>query len=160
MAGQPRQIFQIFTKPFFLMKNVILFCGVIFTLFLLTGCPEPAPKFPVFELGKPFVIAQGATMQTADNGLFVQFSQVTGDSRCPEGVECIWAGRADCAFVLTKGDMAETVTISSGDYSQGGSGQANFQGYNIKLNDIAPAARAGEPIKQEEYRATVTVTKI
>lgn len=141
------------------MKNFCLFSSFIAALFLLTGCPAPAPKFPVFEIGKPFVLAHGATMQTADNAINIQFSTVTGDSRCPEGVQCIWAGRADCAFILTKGDIAEGVTLSSGDYSQGGSGQTVFNGYTVTLNDIAPATRAGETIKQEDYRATLTVTK-
>lgn len=142
------------------MRNLFLFSNLVVTLFLLNGCPAPAPKFPVFDLGKPFVIAQGATMQTADNALLIQFVNVTGDSRCPEGVQCIWAGRADCAFILTKGEVSESVTLSTGDFSQGGSGQATFNGYTITLNDVAPAARTGEPIKQEEYRATLTVTKM
>ncbi len=142
------------------MKNLFSFLSMIITLFLLTGCPKPAPKFPVFELGKSFVIAQGATMQTDDNALNIQFAQVTGDSRCPEGVQCIWAGRADCVFILTKGAVAESVTLASGDFSQGGSGQASFNGYTITLNEIAPAMRAGETIKQEDYRATVTVSKL
>lgn len=102
------------------MKQKIYFFSLLLIAAVFSGCPNQMPENPVFELGKAFNIAQGLTMQTADNALNIYFEKVSGDSRCPENVECIWAGRADCVFTLSSKDDSESVTLSSGDYSQGG----------------------------------------
>ena len=141
------------------MKQKFYLFSMLLIAALFSGCPDPAPKNPVFELGKAFSIMQGLTMQTADNDLNIYFDKVSGDSRCPENVECIWAGRADCLFTLTSNGDAESVTLSSGDFSQGGSGQASFKGYTITLKNIEPPKVANTEIEQKDYKATLTVTK-
>jgi hypothetical protein len=139
------------------MKNFLCSISLLLAFTFLTGCPNPTPKNPTFYLGKPFNIAQGQTMQTADNALTIHFDEVSGDSRCPTGVQCIWAGRADCIFTLSKGSATQTITLSSGDFSQGGSAEAAFSGYTITLNDLSPPKPASGGIAQKDYVARVTV---
>jgi hypothetical protein len=74
-------------------------------------------------------------------------------------VQCIWAGRADCVFTITKGAATQTVTLSSGDLGQGGAGQATFNGFTITLNNIAPAKTTAGEIAEKDYIATLTVAQ-
>jgi hypothetical protein len=118
------------------------------------------PKVPTFEPGKSFAIATGETIQSIENEAFsIRFDSVVGDSRCPQGVQCIWAGRADCAFTFTRGEQGLTDTLSSGDLGRGGAGEANFGGYFIQIKDIAPPKTQGAAIAQKDYKATLVVTK-
>jgi hypothetical protein len=118
------------------------------------------PKIPTFESGKDFAIATGETFQSADNERFkVRFDSVVGDSRCPEGVQCIWAGRADCAFTFLDGEQGLTDTLSTGDLGRGGAGEANFGSYRIEIKDVAPPKTQGAAILQKDYKATLVVTK-
>src|SRR5690349_23098582 len=97
------------------MKNILsLFCLSTVTV-LLTGCPKPGPKHETVQLGTAFTLAHDQTKQTSDGDLTIHFDKVSGDSRCPEGVQCIWAGRVDCIFTLTKGGASQVVNLSSGD---------------------------------------------
>ena len=141
------------------MKIYFLLPGLLLAVTLFTACPKPGPVNPAFDLGKPFSLNQGQTKQTADDDLSITFDKVSADSRCPKDVVCIWAGRADCVFTVTKGGATETITLSTGDFSQGGSGQATFNGYTISLNSVDPQKTSTGEIPQKDYVATLTVSK-
>ena len=109
-----------------------------------------------FEFGEPFTISQGE--KVTDRYLTIQFDRVSYDSRCPQGMPCDWDGRIDCVFTLEEKGASKSVTVSSGDLSQGGTDQAYFNGYIIKLNNIAPLRTVDEEIAQKDYDATLKVT--
>ena len=62
---------------------------------MLAGCPssDDAPR-----LGDTFVLSVGDTTSIAFLGLWLRFSQVASDSRCPTQVTCMWGG--DAAVVI------------------------------------------------------------
>lgn len=118
------------------------------------------PEMPKFELGKEFSLAQGATVQSADGQMFaIRFDSIAGDSRCPVGVQCIWAGRADVALTLSQGTASQNVTLASGDMSQGGAGEAAFNGYTVKLQSVEPPKMEGKNIEQKDYKVQLVVSK-
>ncbi len=119
--------------------------------------PPPAPKAKV---GEDFTIVVGESIVLEDDLMFrIRFDSVVGDSRCPEGVQCIWAGRADAVFSLTQGEQTQRVTLATGDFSQGGKGESQFGPYILKLKAIAPPKKQGPPIPQKDYKATLVLTK-
>ena len=71
-----------------------------------TQTPQPDARVRTPDAGEPFRLALG---DTADrDGHSVRFAEVVEDSRCPEGVQCVSAGRAQIRveidgdpFVLT-----------------------------------------------------------
>ena len=73
------------------------------------GGPSDPPdngRVASIDAGEPFRLELGATHREDDHT--VTFVEVVEDSRCPEGVECVWAGRAQIRvevdgepFVLT-----------------------------------------------------------
>lgn len=79
--------------------TLLLSRAVVAALLLLAvGCdssdPDPARSQPAADLQ----LELGETGQA--DGLTITFESVTGDSRCPEGVECIWAGEARVRLVV------------------------------------------------------------
>lgn len=68
--------------------------------------PPDSGRVASVDAGDPFRLALGATHREGEHA--VTFVEVVEDSRCPEGVECVWAGRAQIRvevdgepFVLT-----------------------------------------------------------
>ena len=86
--------------------------------------------------------------------LELTFTTVTEDSRCPEGVSCVWAGEAIVALQAEAGGTRAQLTLSTatGDRHAGGLG-----GYRITLEKLVPTPRQdGRPIT--DYVATLGVT--
>lgn len=119
--------------------------------------PPPAPKA---KLGEDFTLALGEDIVVEDDLMYrIRFDSVAGDSRCPEGVQCIWAGRADCVFSLTRGDTTQQVTLSTGDLGKGGAGETRFGAYKITIKAVQPPKTQGPPTPQKDYKATLVLNK-
>ncbi|MBL7809017.1 MAG: hypothetical protein JNN28_14455 [Saprospiraceae bacterium] len=114
----------------------------------------------VAKLGQEFMLGIGESMGLDDDpGFRVRFDTVASDSRCPEGVQCIWAGKVDAVFTVTQGENAQKLTLSSGDMSQGGSGQAVAGKYNLALKAISPMKKKDVTIDSKGYKASVVIQK-
>lgn len=126
---------------------------------ILLRVTETPPPLPQVKVGEDFTIGVGESIATSDDlSGIIRFDSVVGDSRCPEGVQCIWAGKADCVFSLTNGGQTQQVTLATGDLSQGGKGEAQFGAYTLRIKAIAPA-KMQVPIPQKEYKATLVLMK-
>jgi hypothetical protein len=107
------------------------------------------------ELGRPFDMkpAEVVTIQ----GLRITFEGVSEDSRCPTGVQCVWAGDAAAAFRLEHPpDAALARTLhTNGRFER----QANCGAFVVRLEDIKPYPKEGAAIAPGDYRATLVVTR-
>jgi hypothetical protein len=87
-------------------------------------------------------------------GLTVRFDEVSADSRCPLGVQCVWEG--DAAVLLTVSATARSGALelhTAGRFPREGT----YEGYRVRLVALEPQPRAGEPVRPELYRATLLV---
>lgn len=120
-----------------------------FACLMLTACA--APPGPS---ARAFTLAPGGSVQAAP-GVTLRFDEVE-DSRCPPGVRCVWAGRLDCRFSLTRSgaDAApESFTLSPGD---AGHVSSLLGGARVALDEAslpAPAAQGAVA----NHRVTVKV---
>jgi hypothetical protein len=111
-------------------------------------------------LNKNFVLSVGQEVSTADGKLKIKFVSVAEDSRCPKGVNCIWAGNARVMLQVGKTNGApvklelNTNAREATDGAGGGYGQ-----YLIKLVEVAPYPVAEQPIKPGSYTVTLNVSK-
>ena len=129
-----------------------------YTITLLVTATQPS--VPKAKIGEDFTLDMGEKIMIEDDpAASIRFDSVSGDSRCPEGVQCIWAGRADCVFSVTSEGATQQVTLASGDISKGGSGEAKFGPYTLKIKAIKPAKKQGPAIQQKDYKATLMITK-
>jgi hypothetical protein len=113
-----------------------------------TAAPEP-------EFGRPFEIK--AAELVAIQGLRITFDGVSEDSRCPTGMQCVWAGDAAATFTLEKPPAAaEQRTLhTNGRFER----QTDFDNFVVRLEDLKPYPREGVEIEPADYRAALVVTR-
>lgn len=108
------------------------------------------------SLDTPFQLRTGQTAVVAGEGLSVTFDAVPEDSRCPTGVQCVWAGNAQVQVILSKDGKAAGVVLNTNLEPK----TATYLNYTIELVSLDPYPTAkGGPIAQSQYRATFIVRK-
>jgi hypothetical protein len=115
---------------------------------VIVACATPAAPQPA----GPFTLARGVSVLVAP-GLTVSFDEVE-DSRCPPGVQCVWAGRLSYRFSIRRGGGApDTFALSP---AQPEAAPAALGGHRIVLDadTIPPAPPQGTSI---DYRAVFSV---
>jgi hypothetical protein len=106
-------------------------------------------------LGQEFTLPAGKTANFESESLEIKFEEVTTDSRCAKGVECIWAGEAQCRMLMkVMGSPAETVLTQQG----GDTTTDYFIQYKIRFK-LEPYPEAGKTIAPSDYKLVMTVTK-
>jgi hypothetical protein len=109
---------------------------------------------------KNFVLSVGQEAGTADGKLKIKFVAVAEDSRCPKGVNCIWAGNARVVLEVGKtGGTPSKLELNTNpregaDTAGGASGQ-----YLIKLVEVAPYPVANQTDKPRSHTVTLVVSR-
>lgn len=107
-------------------------------------------------LDQPFELRVGQSATVAGEGLTVSFQGVPSDSRCPTGVQCVWAGNAVVQVVLSKDGKAFGAELNTTLEPK----SVDYLNYNVALVSLAPYPTSkGGAISQSQYRATFVVTK-
>jgi len=79
------------------------------------------------------------------------------DSRCPQGVDCVWAGNAKVTIRVTgRRGAAQTFDLNTNIKGK----SVRFEGYEITLGNVSPYPRSNIRIDRNGYTASFTVTKI
>ena len=79
----------------------------------------------------------------------IVLSKIVEDSRCPIGVQCIWAGtaKAEITIVTTTGTSTEHIEL----------GKSVMVGNNkLTFTDLSPSPQAGKTIDQNMYECIFT----
>lgn len=108
------------------------------------------------ESGKPFTLAIGQQAIFEDGKTSFRFTNVTEDSRCPTGVQCVWAGQVGTEVRMESGSAIVTVTLVAG--SQPASVTLNGKAYSASLTAVEPYPKHPDRIAPSDYRATFVVT--
>ncbi len=122
---------------------------ILFAL-LLTACGVDTTS-PA--LGENIDMRLGSSVQIPGDTASVQFTDVTADSRCPTGVQCVWAGEAVTLFTvganeqhsLTLGADASKATVIA-------------HGYQLTLVALKPYPTSTATPVQSDYVATIRIT--
>lgn len=137
------------------MKAYVLL--VVGASMLLGSC---APELVQTGVGTPFSLRYGgkSIVQDAQNNtaLNIQFESVEEDSRCPEGANCFWAGRA----LIRLNVNGSQVQVTEGILPD--SVQPVFGNYRFMLQSLEPYPKVrdvqlSERKKQKAYRARLLV---
>ena len=133
------------------MKKVLLFVSIL--AILIIGCSSSSSVIKA-EAFKPFTLKIGQSAEVKNSALIFKFINVTQDSRCPSGVQCIAAG-----FVKVKVNIAQNGE-SLGDFELALAdlpelASRNFATYStIKLQKVDPYPKSAQEKKQADYSAT------
>jgi hypothetical protein len=111
---------------------------------------------PSIPLNEPFTLAIGESTTVSGARFVIEFTGVTGDSRCPADAVCIQGGDALVAVRVSGGGTAATFELHTGDASRA---TVTHRGYRISLVKLEPYPFSSRPITDAEYRATFTVAR-
>lgn len=129
--------------------------------FVLAGCgrgigPEILVASTDVTFNEEFDLAPAQTANLAGTDLAVRLDSVSGDSRCPQGAACVWAGDANVNLSLLRGKRMPTpvvlhVTLMPRRVDDGTE--------TIELVGLEPFARMQDPIKPSDYRVRLVIRK-
>ncbi|MEO5874561.1 MAG: hypothetical protein ABIS86_05705 [Streptosporangiaceae bacterium] len=130
--------------------RVELRVAVVLVVGILAGCGGTKGAGAV-ALGTDVTLAPGQSIRLARDGVKIKFVGVTGDSRCPRGVSCVWEGDA----TVTLSDAGKTSYQLH--TNAGAVRMVMISGHEVRLVRLSPQPRAGSPIQQRDYRATLRI---
>jgi hypothetical protein len=137
------------------MKRSLLFLAL-----LAAACATPSQ--PVadgsvttsigVEAGTQFELKRGQQANVAGTNLRLRFDGITEDSRCPEKVQCVWAGNAAANLRIMSAE--KSVTLNTGIEPR----TTVVDAYTITLVNVKPNARQGG-IGANDYRVVLEVKR-
>lgn len=142
--------------PIGYLKSRPAFAGLLFgllalPLLLTAGCAGPAGQVSA-NLGKQFSLAINQTAVVSGENLRIKFLDVN-DSRCPTGVQCIWAGEARATVQIN--GAADNVTLVQPGYSTDNA--YVLEGKHMLNFQVQPYPVVNQTIELGEYRLVMTV---
>lgn len=107
---------------------------------------------------KPESLTLGAGVQkTAKKSrLKIKFIEVVEDSRCPVGVDCIWAGNAKVKVKIIGARSSKEFEFNTNSGPKGDT----FDGWSIVIDELTPAPHANKPLDPKSYKAKFTITRL
>lgn len=142
------------------MKKILLFLSAFALLFFAACSPKTTGggdtpddnKVSEFELNESFELALGQTKKLKDGTFMLTFAEVTQDSRCPDGVNCVRAG--EIIFNLSSDSNTLSVTKKAKQ-----EGKALIGGYEVVIAEAMPYPQSGVPKDPNAYVLRLMVRK-
>ncbi|MEM3065358.1 MAG: hypothetical protein QW177_08290 [Candidatus Nitrosotenuis sp.] len=109
-------------------------------------------------LDRPFDLHLNETTLITSDNILIKFLNVTNDSRCPSGVQCMWRGGVRVEISIRK----ENIGYGGFGLELGGHSSAEipvFDKYFIQLLKVEPHPKRTHKIQPGEYVATFIVKK-
>jgi hypothetical protein len=114
------------------------------------GTPQQA------QVGDTVRLRLGASARIGTTGIVVSFNRVEGDSRCPIDAICVWQGDAAVRIELATNQQSRS---SAQLHTTLDPKSVEYNGHSFRLIEVAPAPRASEPTRAEDYVVALEVTK-
>ncbi|QAA82063.1 hypothetical protein EI546_10170 [Aequorivita sp. H23M31] len=113
------------------MKYVIVSMVILFSSFAFGQNNEDGVKPPVIAVKVPL------DKSVEIKGISIKFVEVVEDSRCPKGVNCIWAGRAIVKVEVTANGKTEEKNLIFGEIRPGENKNSNlFSSSDFAINGL------------------------
>jgi hypothetical protein len=111
------------------------------------------------ELEIPFDMQFSQMASVIGEDLFIEFIDITEDSRCPVNALCVWEGQATAllGFYKDENTHAEYSVTSRKGHPE--LAETEFDGYKITLLEVTPDRVADQEIEKSEYKIKLSVSK-
>jgi hypothetical protein len=127
-------------------------------LFLLLAAGAVAAQ--TARVGRGFKLKVGRVVTLDGGSLRLRLARVASDSRCPEDVECVWAGNAEVLVeVGARGWRGKKTLRLNTNASPERAGEGKYGRYTLKLVGLSPRPRSTRKIAAGQYTATLLVSK-
>ena len=110
-----------------------------------------------FVLNNSIVLSEKDCAGDAATHTYVCFESVLGDSRCPEGAECIWAGNAEAKFRFVKNN--DNPVFFNLNTNLSFTNDTIVGGYKFTLKAINPYPSLKEIDQSKAYKAEIEIEK-
>ncbi len=108
------------------------------------------------RIGEPFALGVGESVLIIDAGIQVGFDHIASESRCPNGVLCVWEGNATARVW---GEVSPDRTFFELNTNSQFRTEAPFAGFVIRLLNVAPYPEDGVVIDPDDYVTTMVVVR-
>ena len=147
-----------------MLKNQKLLCLILIAV-LTIGCHQlttiPVPQNPILvNFGSQFSLKVNQVALIESENLKIKFLNVEEDSRCPSEVQCVWPGQVKIIVnvVKNKRDFGGLHLISR--VAEEDLAVKTFDGYSIRLIDVAPYPKKTEKLEISDYIVTLVVSQV
>jgi hypothetical protein len=131
------------------MKKMALYFIMIFAIL---SCSKEGTGL---VLNDPVNLYYNRLYNNGDHNISIMLDSVTQDSRCPSGVECIWAGNAVARFIFIADNNSTKFSLNTLSSFRR---DTTIAGFKIELLSLKPYPEYPHPIKQEDYIAEIKIT--
>lgn len=134
------------------MKHLLFIVAVLFSTMVF------AQDSTTVKVETPKIVNKLQFGKTASfNDVEVKFVELVSDSRCPEGVSCVWAGEVVIKVdVIKNGKKLETKEMTFNALGKGNDIYVS-EGLTITGVNISPYPVYGEKIALEDYKMQLFV---
>lgn len=142
----------------------IIFLSFI-TIATLSACLNE-PQLPAltndYSLDEMVSLALHEEASISQENIYIAFSKVRDEARCPESWQCLWEGETEIELTVKKGELVEKVRLKykGGDCTTCGNNVTVF-GYKIKLEQLTPYPDekfyAKKPLNFEDYKVIISI---
>ena len=122
------------------MRPLLILSALALSACTTVQASDAAPDGSLVAIGEP--VRNGDAVVTP--------MEVGEDSRCPRGVQCVWAGRVTVLVRIERGSRSETEWVLSANGTL--VGKDPFALYAITLDEVVPEKPANTEIASADYR--------
>nr|WP_246481490.1 hypothetical protein [Amycolatopsis umgeniensis] len=115
--------------------------------------PQQKPTEPpqgTVELGQTVVLKAGETTEVASKDVSIRFARLVSDSRCGEGMVCVWEGEAVIELTLAEPGRGERTTAEVASTGRGGRQSVEFAACRV---DLVAVSSGGDQVTLRVSRA-------
>jgi hypothetical protein len=130
------------------MKILALTLSILFIFGMTTSSSAQTAEMLTIKAGQQKV--------AKTSRLKIKFISVTEDSRCPVGVDCVWAGNAKVKVQIIGSRSTKEFEFNT---TMGPKGDM-LDGWAIYLEDLTPVPQANKKLNAKLYTAKFKVTRL
>lgn len=136
------------------MKKIFFFLFLMCLITLLPACSNQ-PDDLTADFGQEIILTPGQKVSLDDDVLAMRFVEVVNDSRCPTGVQCVWAGEVSVKVEIEYQGQTKNMVLT-----QSGSSESQTQLLDFKIVfGVQPYPEAEKQLKSDDYRLRLIVTR-
>lgn len=126
------------------LKSLLLF--LLFATIAMSCHQRDFDTLFYYQIGKEYTITPNLSITITN----------ISDSRCPEGLICIWGGDVAMDFRIEEGNSVIDTTL---DLNYHRDNPSEFGGYRFEITDVLPHPELGTVIELDEVRVVMDLVK-
>ena len=138
------------------IKAYLIPLAVAVAIIGTAGCSR-TPADIQAQPGQEVSLSAGQTAVIDGEDLRIKFVEVVSDSRCPNGVTCIWQGEVSALVEISLADSVHQLVLTQPGLTAEPAAKI-FGGYELVFY-MDPYPEAGKSISKSDYRLHITINK-